>query len=143
MQLLVHCHVVPKLVSDRLILRPLEVPGLTSVENLAEHIVVFGLTWERQRLAKAASDNLAEQLILQAIVKEHRASLNIEQVGKHLYQAWQVELERVVERNVPRDKEQAKRVLNCLSCLQEEVVLGLPRAKYLGHSGDHAFSHEV
>ena len=118
-------------------------PGLTSVENLAEHIVVFGLTWERQRLAKAASDNLAEELILQAIVKEHRASLNIEQVGKHLDQAWQVELERVVERNVPRDKEQAKCVLNCLSCLQEEVVLGLPRAKYLGHSGDHAFSHEV
>ena len=83
MQLLVHGHVVPKLVSDRLILRPLEVPGLTSVENLAEHIVVFGLTWERQRFAKAASDNLAEELILQAIVKEHRASLNIEQVGKH------------------------------------------------------------
>ena len=118
-------------------------PSLACVEDLAEHIVVFRLTREGQRLAKAACDHFAEELIFEAIVQEDRASFDIEQVREHLYEARQVELERVVEGDVPCDEEQAERVLDGLSGLQEEVVLSLPRPEHLCHRGDHAFSHEV
>ena len=69
-QLLVHRHVITQLVSDILVLRPLEMPRLPSVEDLAEDVGAIGLALEGERLAQPASDDLAEQLVFDAIIEE-------------------------------------------------------------------------
>ena len=72
-------------------------------------------------------------MIFDAIVEEDRAALDVEQVGEHLNEARQVELQRIVERDVARDVEKPQRVLDRLPCLQEEVVLSLAGAQDLSH----------
>ena len=96
-QLLVHGHVVTKLILDRLILRSLKVTSLTSIEDLTKHIWSLRFARERQRLAEPARNNFAEKLVLDAVVEEDRAALNVKQVAEHLDEARQVELKRVVE----------------------------------------------
>ena len=77
MQLLIHGHIVAKLFPDILILCTLEMASLSRVKDLAEHIRPFTVSLEANWLSKAASDNFAEELVLDAIVEEHRAAFNI------------------------------------------------------------------
>lgn len=71
-QLLVHCHVVAQLFSNTLVLCAFEMPGLSSVENLAENIRTLALlSWETDWLTQSACDHFAEQLVLNAVIEEH------------------------------------------------------------------------
>ena len=72
MQLLIHSHVVAELVAHTLIHGFLEVARLPRVEHLAEDVLAIGrgLALKANRLPQAASDNLAEKLVFDAIVKK-------------------------------------------------------------------------
>ena len=135
MELLVHGHVVAELFPHVLIHRLLEVPRLSRIEDLAEDVlpILRRLSLETDRLSKPSSDDFAEELIFDAIVEEDRAALDVEQVGEHLDEARQVELQSIVERDIASDVEKSQRVLDRLPCLQEEVVLSLAGAQDLGH----------
>ena len=76
-KLLIHCHVVTKLFSDWLILRPLEVSCLTCVENLAKNVLRLTFTLEANWFTKTSRDNLTEELVFYSIVQEDGTSLHI------------------------------------------------------------------
>ena len=105
MQLLVHSHVFAKLISDVLVLGSLEMSGLSRVEYLTQHIWLVTFSLEAHRLSQSASDDFAEKLILDSIVEEYRAALNVEQIGKHFNQTWQIELKRIIKRYISSDIE--------------------------------------
>ena len=68
MQLLVHCHILAKLLPHTFVLRPLKVSGLSSVKDLAENIRLVTLSFERDWLSQSASDHFAEKLVFHSVV---------------------------------------------------------------------------
>lgn len=89
MQLLIDFDVIAKLFTAILALSLAEVLSLTSVKDTTDHIL--RLAGERNWLTQPACNHLAEKGVFKPIIKEDRASLNVEKVGQDLHEARQIE----------------------------------------------------
>ena len=92
MQLLIHGHVLAKLIPHTLILCSFKVTRLARVEHLTENVRVVALSLEADWLSQAPRNHFTEELIFDTVVQEDRAALDVQQVRKHLYQPRQVKL---------------------------------------------------
>ena len=69
-QLLIHGEILAKLFTHRLVLCALEVPRLTRIEYLAEDVGAVAFALETHWLAQTAGDDLAKELVFDAVVEE-------------------------------------------------------------------------
>lgn len=100
----------------------LDVAELAGIENSSKD--AWRLSFERNRFSEPPGDDLAVELVLDAVVEEDGTAFDLEQVAEHLDEAREVELDVVVEGDVLGDEEQGEGVLESPSGLEVEVVLG-------------------
>ena len=100
----------------------LDVAELAGIENSSKD--AGRLSFERNRFSEPPGDDLAVELVLDAVVEEDGTAFDLEQVAEHLDEAREVELDVVVEGDVLGDEEQGQGVLESPSGLEVEVVLG-------------------
>ena len=94
-------------------------------------------------LTKPSSYNFTVELILDPIIQENRAPINLKKVRKQLYKPWEIELNVIIEGDILGDEKQSQSVLKSSSGLQEEVVFHGSLPHQLGHEGNEALLHHV